>query len=73
MARQTIRIADMHCPACVMRVESLEDDLPGVTSARASLCKLMLEVEYDEGLIGVEQIVQALREMGYQAEEAGGS
>jgi copper chaperone len=73
MEKRTIRIADMHCPACVMRVESLEDDLPGVTSARASLRKLSVEVEYDERQVGVEQIIAYLRDLGYQAEEAGGS
>ena len=63
----------MHCPACVMRVESLEDDLPGVVSARASLRKLSMEVEYDERQVGVEQIIAYLRDLGYQAEEVGGS
>ncbi len=73
MEKRTIQIADMHCPACVMRVESIEDDLPGVTSARASLRKLSMEVEYDERQVGVEQIIAYLRDLGYQAEEAGGS
>ncbi len=73
MEKRTIRISDMHCPACVMRVESLEDDLPGVVSARASLRKLSMEVEYDEGQVGMEEILRRLREMGYQAEDAGGA
>jgi len=68
MEKRTISIPDMHCPACVMRVEGIEDDLPGVKRARASLRSLTLEVEYDEGVTGVEQITQALRELGYQAE-----
>jgi hypothetical protein len=29
-------VTDIHCTACVMRLEGLEDDLPGVKRIRAS-------------------------------------
>jgi hypothetical protein len=40
---------------------------------RASLRKLSMEVEFDEGQVGMAEILRRLREMGYQAEEAGGA
>ena len=30
MVKEVFRVTDMHCSNCVMRIEGLEDDLPGV-------------------------------------------
>ncbi len=65
MARQTFSVTDMHCPTCVMRLEGLEDDLPGVKRVRASYQKQQMEVEYDEKKLSVAQIVGAIRRLGY--------
>ena len=48
MVKQVFRVTDMHCSNCVMRIEGLEDDLPGVQRVRASYKKQQVEVEYDE-------------------------
>ena len=48
MVKQILRVTDMHCPSCAMRLEGLEDDLPGVVRVRASYPKQQMEVEYDE-------------------------
>ena len=48
MLKQIFRVTDMHCTACVMRLEGLEDDLPGVKRVKASYQKQQMEVEYDE-------------------------
>jgi copper chaperone CopZ len=65
MLKQIFRVTDMHCPACVMRLEGLEDDLPGVRRVRASYHKQQMEVEYDELKLSAEQIVAAIRKLGY--------
>jgi len=65
MLKQIFRVTDMHCPACVMRLEGLEDDLPGVQRVRASYHKQQMEVEYDESWLSAEQIVAAIRKLGY--------
>lgn len=65
MAKRVFRIPDMHCSACVMRLEGLEEDLAGVRSARASYHKQQLELEYDETRLNVDQIVAAIRNLGY--------
>jgi copper chaperone CopZ len=68
MTKQLIHIKDMHCPACVIRLESLEDDMPGITCARASLRKQTLEVDFDEAVIPIEQVLNAVRDLGYQVD-----
>ena len=67
MAKQTFRVTDMHCSACVMRLEGLEDDLPGVKRVRASFQKQQMEVEYDEKLVDAAKIIGAIRSLGYTA------
>ncbi|MCC6147503.1 MAG: heavy-metal-associated domain-containing protein [Anaerolineaceae bacterium] len=66
MDRVTFTITDMHCPNCVMRLEGIEDDLPGVHRATASYRSQTMEVEYDEALVTVKEIASAIRDKGYE-------
>ncbi len=65
MLKQIFRVTDMHCSACVMRLEGLEDDLPGVKRVRASYQKQQMEVEYDETRLSAAQIVAEIQRLGY--------
>ena len=67
MIKRIFSIPDMHCPACSMRLESIEDDLDGITYISASYHKQRLEIEYDEKKLGVDQIVSAVQKKGYEA------
>jgi len=50
-----------------MRLQELEDILPGVKSVDASYRTGKMVVEYDETKILSDQIVQAVRKLGYTA------
>ncbi len=63
--KQVFRVPDMHCSACVMRLEGLEDDLPGVKRIKASYQKQQMEVDYDEKKLNAAQIVAAVQRLGY--------
>lgn len=65
MAKQVFRVLDMHCTNCVMTIEGLEDDLPGVKSVRASYQKGTVEVEWDEKRLTALKIRDAIGELGY--------
>jgi copper chaperone len=65
MTKRVFHIPDMHCTACVMRLESLEDEVPGVKRVRASYQKQQMEVEYDETLVTQSQIAAAVAKKGY--------
>lgn len=65
MAKQVFRVLDMHCTNCVMTIEGLEDDLPGVKSVRASYQKATVEVEYDEKRVTEQKIRDAIAGLGY--------
>jgi copper chaperone CopZ len=63
--KQIFRITDMECPSCAMRLEGLEDDLPGVQRVRASYARQQMEVEYDESRVTPAEIVAAIQRLGY--------
>jgi len=65
MLKQVLRVTDMHCSNCVMRIEGLEDDLPGVQRVQASYKKQQVEVEFDENKVSAAQIVAAIQQLGY--------
>lgn len=67
MLNKTFKITDMECPACAMRLEGLEDTLPGVQSISASYRKAQLEIEYDETRLSIDQILAAIKALGYTA------
>lgn len=71
MIQKTFRISDMHCSNCAMKIESLEDELPGVRSILTSYRKGEMVVEFDEAQISVEAILRAVQQAGYTAESAG--
>jgi len=65
--KKTYTVSDMHCPNCAMRVEGIEDDLPGVKSVAASYKKGQMTVEFDEALVSDAQIIAAVQAKGYTA------
>ena len=65
MVKQTFSIPDMHCVNCVMRLESLEDDLAGIQTIKGSYHKQTLEVTYDETELSEQTIRQAISALGY--------
>ena len=67
MVKKTFRVTDMHCTNCAMRIEELEDDLPGVMQVSASYQKMQVTVEYDESKVSEGQILEAVKEKGYTA------
>ena len=66
MTRVTFTIPNMHCPACVMHLEELEDELEGVLSVKANYKKQRMDVEYDEDQINEQTIRAAVKELGYE-------
>jgi hypothetical protein len=51
-----------------MHMEGLEDELPGIRRINASYKKQVMEVEFDESKVTVEQIVDAAVAIGYHPE-----
>ena len=67
MVKRVFRVPDMHCSACVMRLEGIEDEVPGIHKVSASYRKQQMEVEYDETKVTDKQIISAAKQHGYDA------
>jgi len=67
MIKKTFSVPDMHCSSCSMKLESIEDDLPGIKEINASYHKQQMTVEFDETQVSDEQIIAAAKRKGYQA------
>lgn len=66
MTKTTLKISGMSCAHCVMRVSKALKSMPGVTDAQVDLQKAEAQVSYDETRVGVEKLVEAVSEAGYQ-------
>ena len=67
MIKKIFRVTDMHCTNCAMRIEEIEDDLPGIRQVSASYQKMQMTVEYDDSLVSENQILEAVKMKGYSA------
>ena len=65
MAKQVFGVKGMHCSACVMTLEGLEDELAGIRSLKVSLHKQRAEIDYDESKISEDEIGRAFEREGY--------
>jgi copper chaperone len=65
MNNKIYTIKDMHCAACVMRIEGIEDDLPGIHKISASYHKQQLQIQFDESQVSESQIIAAVLKLGY--------
>ncbi len=72
MIKKTFQVTDMHCANCAMRIEGIEDELPGVVRVEASYKKGQMTVEFDEARVGDAEIIAAVTKKGYSALLAGG-
>jgi len=62
-------IPDMHCVNCAMRLQDLEDILPGVIKVDASYHKGKMVVTFDETRVTIEDLIRETRKLGYTAIE----
>ena len=67
---KTLKVSDMTCTNCAMKLESLEDVLDGVREINASYHCLEMVIEYDESKLTDDQIIAAVKKKGYHAEPA---
>ena len=65
MKTVTYSAPTMHCTACVMLLEGLEDEVPGISSVEASLKRCDVVITYDETLVDEQAILAAAEVEGY--------
>ena len=62
-----IKIKGMGCQNCVNAVTESLTELDGVNKVNVSLEKESAEVEFDESKINAEKMIEAIKELEYEA------
>lgn len=65
MQKESVRIAGMTCAACAMTVEKAVGKLTGVEEASVNLATEKLSVSFDENVLSLSDIGQAVEKAGY--------
>ena len=66
MQNKTFELEGMTCASCAQTVEKVTNKLPGVESAQVNLATEKLTMAYDESVLSVQDIEQAVSKAGYQ-------
>ena len=67
----SLNIGGMTCAACVYHVERALVGVPGVAKANVNLGVERATVEYQPGVVGLEDLRRAVEDAGYRVEAAG--
>ncbi|HWR22860.1 MAG TPA: heavy metal translocating P-type ATPase [Feifaniaceae bacterium] len=69
MESQVLSIRGMTCAACAQRIEKTVRKLNGIGQANVNLASEKLFVEYDESVLPISAIKEAVTKIGYEVEE----
>ncbi len=69
MMKKEYAISNMECNMCVLHLEGLQDELPGIHDIQANLRQQKLVINFDDQLIPEEHILKAIEKMGYHIRE----
>lgn len=61
-----ITVPGIHCGHCKMSLEGALRALPGVVQAEVSVEDRTIDVTYDEGVTGHNDILAAIEDQGYE-------
>ena len=65
-----LRADGFTCPSCVTKIEKSLGALPGVADAKVHVATSRIEVDHDPALTSVDDVVAAIKKVGYVARPA---
>lgn len=65
MKQITLEVQGMSCVHCVNTIESSVGNLNGVKSVKVNLDTSKVDVEFDSGIVSLEEIKNEIEEQGY--------
>ncbi|PIC69740.1 copper resistance protein CopZ [Sporosarcina sp. P16b] len=68
MTTTTLNVKGMTCNHCVQAVESALTELPGVERALVDLKANSVAVQFDESVVTIEKMTEAIEDQGYDVE-----
>ena len=65
MVQKVLEVPEVSCQHCINAIEGAVGALDGVDSVKVDLQRKDVTVNYDEGAVGLSNIVAAIEEEGY--------
>jgi copper chaperone CopZ len=65
-----LRSQDLSCPSCVAKIEKALQGMEGVKNAKVHFNTGRIEVEHDPEAAPADELVQTVRQTGYEAKVA---
>lgn len=62
-----LRSDELNCPSCIPKIEKALGQVAGVTHAKVHFTTGRIEVEHDAEQAKIDQLVSAVRNVGYEA------
>lgn len=66
---KTFKLSGLDCASCSLAIENALDQVDGVKQCEVKERESLLNVEYDENTVKSQQILEAVRDAGFDAEE----
>jgi copper chaperone CopZ len=70
MKKTLLRSQELSCPSCVAKIEGALKSLKGVSDAKVFFNTGKIEVHHDPQIIRSDDLVKAVKSVGYEAREA---
>lgn len=65
MKNKTLSVPEVHCEHCVGSIEGAVGALEGIKQAKVDLTDRTVTVDYDPDQVGMDKIVAAIEDQGY--------
>jgi copper chaperone len=70
MKKTLLRSQELSCPSCVAKIETALKAVKGVSAAKVYFNTGKIEVQHDPEVVKAEDLVKAVKSVGYEAREA---
>lgn len=68
MKEINLKVSGMHCTGCSNRLEKVLNNLDGVESANVDFESTIAHIVYDENVLNIEKIKEAIEDAGFEGE-----
>ena len=68
MKEVSLKIKGMHCEGCSTRLGKVLNTQDGVEDAKVSLEEAKADIKFDENVIGLDEIKEAIEDAGFETE-----
>ncbi len=68
MKEVELKVEGMHCAGCSSRLEKVLNNLDGVEIANVSLENKIAKIKFDESIIKIEELLNAIEDAGFKGE-----